>query len=87
MVTNFLLVNFVANKQDQAGALLLAWTIEMLKNKILATNLVYINIFHDQRNILQYTKVLDKIFNDISKKNIKKKIISKVSFKPIKRIN
>ena len=62
-------------------------TQEMLKNKILATNLVYINIFHDQRNILQYTKVLDKIFNDISKKNIKKKIISKVSFKPIKRIN
>lgn len=62
-------------------------TQEMLKNKILATNLVYINIFHDQKNTIQYAKVLDKIFNDISKKNIKKKITSKVSFKPLKRIN
>ena len=59
----------------------------MLKNKILATNLVYINIFHDQKNTIQYAKVLDKIFNDISKKNIQKKITSKVSFKPLKRIN
>ena len=38
MVTNFLFVNFVANKQDQAGALLLAWTIEILKNKIIPIN-------------------------------------------------
>ena len=32
VVTNFLPVIFVAIKHDQAGALLLAWTIEILKN-------------------------------------------------------
>ena len=62
-------------------------TQQMLKNKILATNLVYINIFHNQKNISRYVKVLDKIFYDISKKNIRKKIKSKISYKPIKRIN
>ena len=62
-------------------------TQQMLKNKILATNLVYINIFHNQKNISRYINVLDKIFYDISKKNIRKKIKSKISYKPIKRIN
>jgi glutamate-1-semialdehyde 2,1-aminomutase len=62
-------------------------TQEMLKNKILATNMVYINIFHNKKNIKKYIKVLDKIFKDISKKNIKKILKSKVCFKPINRIN
>jgi len=62
-------------------------TQEMLKNKILATNMIYINIFHNKKNIKLYIKVLDKIFKDISKKNIKKILKSKVCFKPINRIN
>lgn len=62
-------------------------TQEMLKNKILATNMIYINIFHNKNNIKKYIKVLDKVFKDISKKNIKKILKSKVCFKPINRIN
>ena len=62
-------------------------TQEMLKNKILATNMIYINIFHNKKNIKKYIKVLDNIFKDISKKNIKKNLKSKVCFKPINRIN
>ncbi len=62
-------------------------TQEMLKNKILATNLIYVTIFHDKNNIKNYIKILNKIFNDISKKNIKKLLNSKICFKPINRIN
>ena len=62
-------------------------TQEMLKNKILATNMIYINIFHNKINIKKYMKVLDKIFKDISKKNIKEILKSRVCFKPINRIN
>ena len=62
-------------------------TQEMLKKKILATNMIYINIFHNKSNINKYVKVLDKIFRDISKKNIKKILKSKLCFKPINRIN
>jgi glutamate-1-semialdehyde 2,1-aminomutase len=62
-------------------------TQEMLKNKILATNMIYINIFHNKINIKRYMKILDKIFKDISKKNIKKILKSRVCFKPINRIN
>ena len=62
-------------------------TQEMLKNKILATNMIYINIFHNKINIKKYMKILDKIFKDISKKNIKKILKSKICFKPINRIN
>ena len=59
----------------------------MLKNKILAVNLIYINIFHNKNNIKKYIKTLDQIFNDISKKNINKILKSKVFYKPINRIN
>ena len=62
-------------------------TQEMLKNKILAVNLIYINIFHNKNNIKKYIKTLDQIFNDISKKNINKILKSKVFYKPINRIN
>jgi glutamate-1-semialdehyde 2,1-aminomutase len=62
-------------------------TQEMLKNKILATNMIYITIFHNKKNIKKYLKILDKIFYDISKKNIKKILTSRVCFKPINRIN
>ena len=60
---------------------------EMLKNKILATNVIYITIFHTKKNIYRYIKTLDSVFSDISKKNINKILKTKVCFKPINRIN
>ena len=63
------------------------FTQEMLKNKILATNLIYITIFHNKENIKKYIKILEKVFSDISKKNIKSILKSKLCFKPINRIN
>ena len=62
-------------------------TQEMLRNKILATNVIYITIFHNKNSIKRYIKILDKVFYDISKKNIKSILKSKVCFKPINRIN
>ena len=62
-------------------------TQEMLKNKILATNMIYITILHNKTNIKKYIKILDKAFYDISKKNIKNILKSKICFKPINRIN
>jgi len=62
-------------------------TQEMLKNKILATNMVYITIFHNKKNIKNYIKILDKVFNNFSKKNINNLLKSRVCFKPINRIN
>ena len=62
-------------------------TQEMLKNYILATNVIYINIFHTKNNIKKYIKILDRIFKDISKNNINNILKSKECFKPIKRIN
>lgn len=60
---------------------------EMLKNNILATNLVYVTIFHNKRNIQKYIKILDRIFSDISKKNLNDILKSDLCYKPIKRIN
>jgi glutamate-1-semialdehyde 2,1-aminomutase len=62
-------------------------TQEMLKNKILATNMIYINIFHNKKNIKKYIYTLEKIFFHISNKNIKKILKSKICFQPINRIN
>ena len=62
-------------------------TQEMLKNNILATNLIYVNIFHTKDCIKKYINVLDKVFSDISKKDINKILKSKECFTPIKRIN
>ena len=62
-------------------------TQEMLKNRILATNVVYVNIYHNKSNIKKYIYVLEKIFKDISKKDISKILTSKECFKPINRIN
>ena len=62
-------------------------TQEMLKNKILATNIVYITIFHRKNNIKKYIKILDKVFHDISTKNIKNILKSRTCFKPINRVN
>ena len=45
----------------------------MLKNKILATNMIYITIYHKKNIIKKYVNILDKIFYVISKKKCKKK--------------
>ena len=62
-------------------------TQEMLKNKIIATNSIYVTIHHNKENIKRYIKILDKVFYDISKKNIKTILKSKICFKPINRVN
>ena len=62
-------------------------TQEMLKNNILATNMVYVNIFHNENTLKKYKTVLEKVFSDIAKKNITKIINSKICYKPINRIN
>ena len=62
-------------------------TQEMLKNKILATNMIYVTVFHNKNKIKKYLKILDKVFKEISKQKIKSILSSKLCFKPIKRIN
>lgn len=62
-------------------------TQEMLKNKILASNMIYITIFHTKENIKKYIKILEKVFYDISNKKIKQILKTKVCFKPMNRIN
>jgi glutamate-1-semialdehyde 2,1-aminomutase len=79
------LPSFVFSKEHEQRKTFL--TQEMLKNKILATNMIYITIYHNKDNIKKYVKILDKIFYDISKKNIKNILKSKVCFKPINRVN
>ena len=74
---------FCENHQERKTFL----TQEMLKNKILATNLVYITVYHEMKNIKKYVKILDKVFSDISKKKIKNILKSRLCFKPINRIN
>jgi len=49
--------------------------------------LVYVNIFHNKNNLKKYTKVLSKVFSNISRGNIKRLLNSKICFKPINRIN
>ncbi len=62
-------------------------TQEMLRNKILATNMIYVTIFHTKSNIRKYVKVLDNIFYKISENKISNILKSKICFQPIKRIN
>ena len=62
-------------------------TQEMLKKNILASNLIYINIHHRGKILNKYKNELEKIFINISSKNIKKLLNNKVCFKPINRIN
>jgi len=62
-------------------------TREMLRNKILASNIIYVNIFHNQKILSKYEKILNQIFYNIANKNIKKILNSKICFKPINRVN
>ena len=38
----------------------------MLKNNILASNVVYVSVSHNKNLLNKYFKILDKIFNTIS---------------------
>lgn len=62
-------------------------TQEMLKNNILATNIVFVNIFHDPIMIKKYFNLMDKIFNIIKENKISKYFHSKTSEKSINRLN
>ena len=62
-------------------------TQEMIKNKILASNMIYITVFHTKTNIRKYIKVLDNVFSNISNNKINNILKSKICFQPIKRIN
>ncbi len=67
-------------------------TQEMLKSKILATNLIYINVFHTKKMIDLYIKKLDKIFKKIkffekNNINIKKYINGPLSVTNFERLN
>jgi glutamate-1-semialdehyde 2,1-aminomutase len=65
-------------------------TQEMLKNNILATNLVFLNVFHTKKIIDKYIIELDKVFKIIKKiedgDNIKKYLKSKVSDNHFQRL-
>ncbi len=62
-------------------------TQEMLKNNILATNIVFVNIFHDPIIIKKYFNLMDKIFYIIKENKISKYFHSETSEKPINRLN
>ncbi len=62
-------------------------TQEMLKNNILATNIVFVNIFHDPIIIKRYFNLMDKIFYIIKENKISKYFHSETSEKPINRLN
>ena len=66
-------------------------TQEMLKNRILATNTIYISIAHKNEYLKEYTKILDKIFLKIkycedNKLSINKILKSKVSTSDFNRL-
>ena len=47
-------------------------TQEMLKNKILATNMIYVTIFHNKNNIKKYVKILKMFLLTFRKKILRK---------------
>jgi glutamate-1-semialdehyde aminotransferase len=66
-------------------------TQEFLKNGIMASNLIYCNIFHNSKNMKKYFYVLDKIFKKIRKfedgEKINPYLKGPICLKPFKRIN
>lgn len=53
-------------------------TQEMLKKKILATNMIYVSTVHKSKHINHYQNILDKIFYKIQKCEQKKLFINKI---------
>mgnify|MGYP006148640983 FL=1 len=65
-------------------------TQEMLKAKILASNIIYVSIFHEDKIINKYFRNLDSIFKILSETKIteiKKKIKGGESYSPMTRLN
>ena len=67
-------------------------TQEMLKNNILATNMIFLTVKHNKKNINRYLLVLEKIFKKISfieknGLNIDKLLKSPISHNTFKRLN
>ena len=56
-MTNFLPVILVANRHDHAGALLLAWTIEIFKNKIMKVKIIRLPV-HSKNPVLIFINAL-----------------------------
>mgnify|MGYP001166220328 CR=1 FL=1 len=66
------------------------FTQEMLKNSFLASNTVYVSIVHKQKILQKYYKILDQVFNKISKndlKKIKSSIKGDIAHTEINRLN
>ena len=66
-------------------------TQEMLKNKILATNTIYVSISHNKKNLKKYFNLLNKIFVIIAKcekgDDIYKYFNNEISRADFKRLN
>ncbi len=67
-------------------------TQEMLKKKFLASNTVYLSIYHDKKIINEYLSILNDLFGVIKKcesgnENIFKKLEGPVAKKPFERLN
>ena len=66
-------------------------TQEMLKNKFLATNLVYVSLVHSEEIIMKYIDMLDPIFLNIKEcengKNISKLLEGPICQSGFKRLN
>jgi len=81
-------LNFEKNKNQIYKTFI---TQEMLKAKILASNVIYLNIFHKEKHIKIYLKELDKIFKKIKKielnGSVKSKLKGPVSHDTFKRLN
>lgn len=81
-------INFNYGKDSQAIKTL--FTQQMLKNKFLASNLVYLSSSHSKRDIDEYMKNVRKIFTEMSKiglKKFKSLLNGRVSHKGFERLN
>ncbi len=80
--------NFLNNYNTEA---ITFFTQEMLKNNILASNVIYLSYAHKQNHIKKYLKICDKIFMQISilknKKNLIKKLNGQARQSHLKRMN
>ena len=67
-------------------------TQEMLKQNILANNVIYLSIHHDKKIIDRYLKILNSIFNiiykfEVKKLNVNDYLENNLPFLPFKRLN
>ncbi len=65
-------------------------TNEFLKDKILASNIIYVSISHTDKILQKYFKKLEEIFKQISvmtTKQLKEKVLNGEVYNPMSRIN